>query len=244
VLLYPAVKNKTDEVNMMTIRKADERGTSDFGWLDSRHTFSFGEYYDPQHMGYRTLRVINDDKIAAGGGFGTHPHRDMEIVTVVFAGALEHKDSMGSVEVLHPGEVQRMTAGTGLTHSEYNHSSTDPVHLIQIWILPERKGLRPSYEQKRFDSTNQLRLVVSPDSRDGSLKIHQDASLYVATLTDGVTVTHNLAPGRQAWLQVATGAVDLNGVKLNTGDGVAISEEKALTLKARGAASVLLFDLA
>src|SRR5258705_7514497 len=156
---------------MMTIRKADERGRGAFDWLDSRFTFSFGEYYDPQHMGFRSLRVINDDRIAPGGGFGKHPHRDMEIITVVLDGALEHKDSMGSAEVLRPGEVQRMSAGTGIQHSEYNHSTTEPAHLIQIWIMPDRKGVAPRYEQKRFDEDDQLRLVASNDGRDGSLAI-------------------------------------------------------------------------
>jgi quercetin 2,3-dioxygenase len=229
---------------MMTIRKAENRGRSEFDWLDSRHTFSFGEYHDPQHMGFRSLRVINDDRIAAGGGFGTHPHRDMEIITVVFAGTLEHKDSMGTVEVLRPGEVQRMSAGTGLRHSEYNHSTTEPVHLIQIWIMPARQGVAPRYEQKRFADTDQLRLVASGDGRDGSLAIHQDVDLFVGRLGTGTKVGHALKPGRHAWVQVATGTIELNGKMLATGDGAAISNEPALNILAKDPAQVLVFDLA
>jgi quercetin 2,3-dioxygenase len=229
---------------MMTIRKADERGRSAFDWLDSRFTFSFGEYYDPQHMGFRSLRVINDDRIAPGGGFGKHPHRDMEIITVVLDGALEHKDSMGSAEVLRPGEVQRMSAGTGIQHSEYNHSATEPVHLIQIWIMPDSKGVAPRYEQKRFDENDQLRLVASSDGRDGSLAIHQDAGVYVGRLSAGTKVSHALKPDRHAWVQVATGKIELNGKTLTAGDGAAISNAAGLNILAKDASQVLLFDLA
>ena len=229
---------------MMTIRKSEDRGRGAFDWLDSRFTFSFGEYYDPQHMGFRSLRVINDDRIAPGGGFGTHPHRDMEIVTVVLDGALEHKDSMGSAEVLRPGEVQRMSSGTGVQHSEYNHSATEPVHLIQIWIMPNRKGVAPRYEQKRFDHADTLRLVVSGDGRDGSLTIHQDADVYVGRLSAGKKVSHDLKPGRHAWVQVATGRVELNGKTLNAGDGAALSDESQLNILAKDASEVLVFDLA
>jgi len=229
---------------MITIRKANDRGHAEFDWLDSWHIFSFGDYYDPQHMGFRSLRVINDDRIAGGGGFPKHPHRDMEIITVVFAGALEHKDSLGSVEVLRPGEVQRMSAGAGVTHSEYNHSATEPVHLLQIWIIPERKALKPAYGQRRYDSTNQLRLVASPDGQYDSLTINQDAQLYVGKLAAGTTVNHTLATGRHAWVQVATGTVTLNGQPLVAGDGAAISDEPALNILATAASEVLVFDLA
>jgi redox-sensitive bicupin YhaK (pirin superfamily) len=230
---------------MMTIRKADERGHAKFDWLDSRHTFSFGEYYDPQHVGFRSLRVINDDWIAPGGGFGTHPHRDMEIITVVLEGALAHKDSMGSAEVLRPGEVQRMSAGTGVKHSEYNHSQTEQVHLLQIWIMPEQKGVAPRYGQRRFeDTSDRLRLVVSRDGRDGSLEIHQDADVYVGRLGAGVSVGHKLKPGRHAWVQVASGSIELNGQRLNAGDGAAISDERAMNILANATSEVLVFDLA
>lgn len=230
---------------MMTIRKADERGQAKFGWLDSRHTFSFGGYHDPQHMGFQTLRVINDDWIAPGGGFDTHPHRDMEIITVVLEGALAHKDSIGSAEVLRPGEVQRMSAGTGIRHSESNHSQTEPVHLLQIWIVPERNGVAPRYGQRRFDDTSdRLRLVVSRDGRDGSLEIHQDADVYVGHLGASVSVAHKLKPDRHAWVQVAGGNIELNGQRLNAGDGAAISDERALNILANDASEVLVFDLA
>jgi len=194
-------------------------------------------------MGFRALRVINDDWIAPGGGFGAHPHRDMEIVTVVLEGALEHNDSMGSAEVLRPGEVQRMSAGTGIKHSEYNHSQTEPVHLLQVWLLPDRKGVAPRYEQKRFEPAP-LRLVVSGDGRDGSLPIHQDADLYISHLSEGAKVSHALKPGRHAWVQVATGSVELNGTRLTAGDGAAVSDEPALNILANAASEVLVFDLA
>ena len=230
---------------MMTIRKSEERGQARFDWLDSKHTFSFGDYHDPQHMGFRSLRVINDDTIAPGGGFGTHPHRDMEIITVVFDGALAHKDSMGSAEVLRPGEVQRMSAGTGIQHSEYNHSSTEPVHLLQLWIVPDQKGATPRYEQKRFDDTqDRLRLVISRDGREGSLDIHQDADLYLARLSAGAKARHPIAASRHAWVQVASGQIELNGTRLNAGDGAALSGESALNILAKDASEVLVFDLA
>ena len=230
---------------MMTIRKSEERGQARFDWLDSKHTFSFGDYHDPQHMGFRSLRVINDDTIAPGGGFGTHPHRDMEIITVVFDGALAHKDSMGSAEVLRPGEVQRMSAGTGIQHSEYNHSSTEPAHLLQLWIMPDQKGATPRYEQKRFDDMqDRLRLVISRDGREGSLDIHQDADLYLARLSAGAKATHPIASSRHAWVQVASGQIELNGTRLNAGDGAALSGESALNILAKDASEVLVFDLA
>lgn len=231
---------------MITIRKSDDRGRAQHGWLDSRHTFSFADYHDPEHMGFRTLRVINEDRVEAGQGFGTHPHRDMEILSYVLDGALEHKDSMGTSSVIRPGEVQRMSAGTGVLHSEYNPSRTDPVHFLQIWIFPEKKGLKPGYEQKAFpaaERTNALRLVASRDGRDGSLTIHQDAELYTTLLTKGGKVAHALGAGRSAWVQVARGAVTLNGQPLRAGDGASVTAEKSLELSATGDAEVLLFDL-
>jgi redox-sensitive bicupin YhaK (pirin superfamily) len=232
---------------MITVRSARERGHADFGWLDSRHTFSFGEYYDTRHMGFRTLRVINDDRVKAGHGFGTHPHRDMEIVSYVLEGALEHKDSMGTGSVIQPGDVQRMTAGTGVLHSEFNHSKSDAVHFLQIWILPERARLEPSYEQKNFsveDKKNRLRLIASRDGREGSVTVHQDVAIYATVLDEGATVSHALAPGRHAWVHVARGSVELNGKALGEGDGAALSDEAHVELKGRGPAEVLVFDLA
>jgi redox-sensitive bicupin YhaK (pirin superfamily) len=242
---------------MITIRRADERGHAEHGWLDSHHTFSFADYYDPAHMGFRSLRVINEDWVQAGKGFPTHPHSDMEIVTYVLDGALEHKDSMGTGSVIRPGEVQRMTAGTGVTHSEHNASRTEPVHLLQIWILPERRRLQPGYEQKAFPESERrgrLRLIASRDGAEGSVTINQDARLYGTLLGDGERVTHALAPGRHAWLQVARGGVRVNGTSLAAGDGAAISDERTLELvgqaardasgDAEGRAEVLLFDLA
>ena len=232
---------------MIRIRKADERGQFDHGWLDTRHTFSFADYRDPNHMGFRSLRVINEDRVAPGQGFGMHGHRDMEIVTYVLAGALEHRDSMGNGEVLRPGELQRMSAGTGIRHSEFNPSQTEWVHLYQIWLLPREKGLRPSYEQKAFAEDERrgvLRVVASPDGEAGSLTIQQDARLYLATLSAGQSLTHRLAPGRHAWLQLLRGEAALNGQALAAGDGAAISDEHALAVAAHGEAEVLLFDLA
>jgi len=231
---------------MIGVRPADARGVANFGWLDSRHTFSFGEYHDPRYMGFSDLRVINDDRIAGGGGFPTHPHRDMEIVTYVIEGGLAHKDSLGNGAVIRPGEVQRMSAGTGIRHSEFNESRTDPVRLLQIWLLPEKQGLSPGYEQKEFPAAarrNRLALVGSRDGRDGSVTIHQDVSLYAGLIEAGAAVEHSLAPGRRAWLQVARGAVELNGVKLSEGDGAATRDETRLAIRATSPADLLLFDL-
>ena len=231
---------------MIRIRKAEDRGHANHGWLDTYHTFSFSGYQDPEHMSFRSLRVMNEDFIAAGQGFGTHPHRDMEIVTYVLEGALEHKDSMGNGEVLRPGEFQRMSAGTGITHSEFNPSNEEPVHLYQIWLFPERNGIEPSYEQKRFaaeERDNRLRLVASRDAAEGSLLIHQDARIFLSSLSEGRGVNHALAPGRHAWLQVLRGAVKLNGQQLETSDGAAVSEESDLEILARQQSEVMLFDL-
>ena len=232
---------------MINIRKANERGHTEIDWLNSWHSFSFGEYYDPQHMGFQSLRVINDDTVAPGGGFGTHPHRDMEIITMVLDGALEHKDSLGTGSVIRPGDVQRMTAGAGIRHSEFNHSPTAPVHFLQIWILPERNGLKPSYEQKTFtpeEKRGKLKLVAGPKSNNGALTVHQDVNLYLTSLARGETVTHSLKPGRHAWVHVATGAASLNGKALQAGDAAAVEKETTLTLAATEPSEVLLFDLA
>jgi quercetin 2,3-dioxygenase len=231
---------------MLTIRKSADRGHANLGWLETYHTFSFSSYRDPKHVHFRALRVMNEDFVAPGQGFGTHPHDNMEIVTYVLKGALEHRDSMGNGEVLRPGEFQRMSAGTGITHSEFNPSPTEPVHLYQIWLFPERDGLEPSYEQKRFDEAgrhNQLQLVASPSADDGSLLIHQDARIYLLDLDDGGTVTHRLDHDRHAWLQVLRGSVTLNGENLETSDGAAVSGEEQLTIQAKGPAEVMLFDL-
>lgn len=232
---------------MVQVRRSNERGHADRGWLDSYHTFSFAEYYDPRYMGFRSLRVINEDRVQPGRGFGRHPHNDMEILSYVVEGALAHRDSTGTEEVLRPGEVQRMTAGTGIAHSEYNGSQTEPVHFLQIWILPEREGLKPGYEQRAFpdaEKRNRLRLVASRDGREGSVTIHQDVSLFASLLDPGQSVTHRLQPKRHAWVQVITGAVALNGQTLKAGDGAAVSEEEALEIRAQEPAEVLLFDLA
>jgi quercetin 2,3-dioxygenase len=232
---------------MIRIRRAAERGHFDHGWLDTWHTFSFADYYDPDHMGFRSLRVINDDRVGPGQGFGTHGHRDMEIVTYVLEGALEHRDSMGNGSVLRPGELQRMSAGTGIRHSEFNPSRSEPVHLYQIWLLPARAGLKPSYEQRAFSDAERqgrLRLVASPDGADGSLTIHQDARLYLSTLGAGQGVTHLLRPGRHAWLQVLRGQATLNGQSLTAGDGAAVGEEQELDIRSDDGGEVLLFDLA
>lgn len=231
---------------MISLRKAGERGHADHGWLDSYHTFSFADYQDPRFTRFRSLRVMNEDVIAPGQGFGTHPHRDMEIVTYVLEGALEHRDSMGNGQVLRPGEFQRMTAGTGITHSEFNPSSTEPVHLYQIWLFPDRKGLEPSYEQKRFapeQRHNRLRLVASPTADDGSLRIHQDARIHLASLDPQRQITHVLGEDRYGWLQVLRGQVTLNGQLLASGDGASISELRQLTIEAVDAAEIMLFDL-
>jgi len=232
---------------MITTRRSAERGGGNHGWLDTKHTFSFSDYWDPKWMGFRSLRVINEDHVAPNTGFPTHPHRDMEIITYVLAGKLEHKDSLGTGSVILPGDGQRMTAGSGIRHSEFNPSTSEPVHLLQIWILPEKVALPPSYEQKSFaeaEKRGKLRLIASRDAQDGSVKIHQDAKLYVSLLKSGEEVTHVLSPGRFAWLQMARGAVELNGKTLNQGDGAGISNETKLTIKGKEDAEVLLFDLA
>ena len=232
---------------MINVRRANERGGANHGWLDTRHTFSFSDYYDPRHMGFRHLRVINEDRVAPGRGFGTHGHRDMEILSYVVSGALGHRDSMGNGEVIRPHEWQRMSAGTGVRHSEMNASQSEPVHFYQIWILPEAENIRPDYEQKLFapeEKSGQLRLVASRDGRDASLRIHQDVSVYNALLKGGDEVEHELEAGRHAWLQVVKGTVELNGNKLAAGDGAAISEERSLTIKAHDDSEVILFDLA
>ena len=231
---------------MIKIRKADKRGHFDFRWLNTFHTFSFGDYYDPSFMGFRTLRVINEDFVHPGRGFPTHGHRDMEIITYILEGAIEHRDSMGNGSRIRPGDVQRMTAGTGVSHSESNPSREEGVHLLQIWILPDQPGLKPSYEQKPFtqeEKQGKLRLIASEDGREGSVTVHQDASVYATVLGAGDEVVHELTPGRHAWLQVARGAVTVNGEELKQGDGAAISMEEKISIRGREAAEVLLFDL-
>lgn len=228
---------------MITIRKAGERGHFDHGWLNTYHTFSFADYYDPAFMGFRTLRVINEDRVKAGGGFGTHAHRDMEIISYVLEGELAHRDSMGTGSVIRPGDVQRMSAGTGVMHSEMNPSQENAVHFLQIWIVPERRGIEPGYEQKTFpegELRGRLRLVASPDGAAGSVTIHQDVNLYSALLA-GESVAHSYAPQRYGWVQVTRGDVEVNGLKLSAGDGAAISDENAVTIS--GSGEVLLFDL-
>jgi redox-sensitive bicupin YhaK (pirin superfamily) len=229
---------------MIQVRKADERGHFDHGWLDTYHTFSFADYYDPNFMGFRTLRVINEDRVAPGRGFGTHGHRDMEIITYVLEGLLGHRDSMGTGSVIRPGEVQRMSAGSGVTHSEMNASSSDSVHLLQIWIEPDRRGLEPEYEQKAFpaeERNGRLRLVASPDGREGSLKIHQDVDLYAANVREGDALPFEFRPKRYGWLQVARGDLTVNGTPLRAGDGAAITDEKSIDVHGNG--EMLLFDL-
>jgi hypothetical protein len=231
---------------MIDIRRSAERGGGDFGWLKTQHSFSFDTYHDPRFMGFRSLRVINEDWVQAGHGFPLHPHRDMEIITYVLDGAIEHQDSMGNGSIIRPGDGQRMSAGTGVRHSEANASKTEAAHLLQIWILPDRRGHEPGYEQKAFpeaEKRGRLRLIASPDGVDGSVTIHQDAKLYASLLNPGQAVKHELGKGRHAWLQVARGAVELNGQSLNQGDGAAISDEPQLTVKATKDAEVLLFDL-
>lgn len=231
----------------LTVRRASDRGHANYGWLDTYHTFSFSEYQDPRHMPFRALRVMNENVVAPGQGFGTHPHRDMEIVTYVLAGALEHRDSMGHGEVLRPGEFQRMTAGTGITHSEFNPSSTEPVHLYQIWLFPERQGIDPSYEQKAFpieQRRNRLQLVASRDARDNSLLIHQDASIYLADLQEGEGIEHQVQADRHVWLQVLRGNVQVENVDLATSDGLAVSELERLKIVASSRSEIMLFDLA
>jgi redox-sensitive bicupin YhaK (pirin superfamily) len=231
----------------LTIRRGPDRGHFDHGWLDTFHTFSFADYHDAAHMGFRALRVINEDRVAPGRGFGIHPHHDMEIITWVLEGALEHKDSMGNGSLIVPGEVQRMSAGTGVLHSEMNPSAHEAVHLLQIWIRPDKHGVEPGYAQKAFpraERLNRLRLVVSPDGRDGSIPIHQDASLHAAILDKGKTLHAEVLPGRHAWLQVARGEIDLNGAHLVAGDGASTSTPGSIDLLASKEAEILLFDLA
>ena len=232
---------------MISIRRSQERGHFNHGWLDTYHTFSFDQYRDPRFMGFRSLRVINEDRVAPGQGFGMHPHRDMEIITYVLEGALEHRDSLGNGSVIRPGDGQRMSAGSGIQHSEFNALKDDPVHLLQIWILPAERGIAPGYEQKSFateEKRGRLRVIASSDDEQGAVRIHQDAKLAVALLGAGEIVEHTLAPGRHAWLQVAHGGVKLNGQTLGQGDGAAVSEEPKLTLEGENDAEVLLFDLA
>lgn len=233
---------------MMTIRPAAERGHVEHGWLDTYHTFSFADYWDPQHMSFGPLRVINEDRVAANMGFPTHPHRDMEIITYVLEGALSHRDSMGNGSTMRPGEVQRMSAGTGVRHSEFNPSPSDPLHLLQIWIMPDRAGHEPSYEQKNFateEKLNRLRLVASPDGQDGSVSIHQDARVYASVLEKGKKVSHTTSVDRKVWIQVARGSVLLNGRELKQGDGAAVEKEKSIevTGASEERAEILLFDM-
>jgi redox-sensitive bicupin YhaK (pirin superfamily) len=232
---------------MIRVRRAAERGHFNHGWLDTHHTFSFADYYDPAHMGFRSLRVINDDRVAPSKGFGTHGHRDMEIVTYVLEGALEHKDSMGNGSMIRAGELQRMTAGTGVRHSEFNPSDKEWVHLYQIWLLPQQKGLEPSYQELALTEEQKqsgFRLVASPDGGDGSLPIHQDARLYLASLLPGEAVAHQIGRGRAVWLQVLQGKVRVLDNNLGAGDGVAITDENSVAVQAAAPSEVLLFDLA
>ncbi len=232
---------------MLTVRRAEDRGHAHHGWLDSHHTFSFADYHDPRHMGFRALRVINEDRVAPGAGFPTHAHRDMEILSYVLEGALEHKDSMGHGSVIRPGDVQRMSAGTGVRHSEYNASKTEPVHFLQIWILPSRVGIEPGYEEKRFteaDKRVKLRLVASPDGSDASVTIHADARVYATILEAGEKVEHALRPGRHAWLQITQGKIRVDGTELSAGDGASTGDAGSMTLEGLDRAEALLFDLA
>jgi redox-sensitive bicupin YhaK (pirin superfamily) len=232
---------------MLIPRPAQSRGHADHGWLDSHHTFSFADYYDPRHMGFGALRVINEDRVAAGEGFPTHGHRDMEILSYVLAGGLEHRDSMGNGSVLRPGHVQRMSAGTGVRHSEFNASKTDPVHFLQIWIEPASRGIKPGYEERIYSEAERqdtLRLIASRDGRDGSVQVHQDLDLFATLLAPGAQVQHTLPPGRRAWVHVARGEVTLNGERLTAGDAAAITEAGPLALTGAADSEVLLFDLA
>lgn len=232
---------------MIDVRRAEERGVANLGWLYSKHSFSFGHYFDPKFMGFSSLRVINEDQVQPGGGFDTHGHRDMEIISYVIEGALEHKDSIGTGSVIRPGEVQRMSAGTGIRHSEFNASKSDPVHFLQIWVLPETEGLDPGYEQKDFPASEKqgkLRLVGSRDGREGSVTIHQDIDLYASQLDTGDTVTFTPRADRNIWVQVVRGNLDLNGAELRQGDGAGVSDETRLTIRADDESELLLFDLA
>lgn len=231
---------------MLTLRKSEERGHANHGWLNTYHSFSFANYFDPDYMGFGVLRVINEDVVQPARGFGTHPHRDMEIITYILEGSLEHKDSMGNGSIIKPGDVQRMTAGTGITHSEFNPSKTEPVHLLQIWIIPEKNGLTPSYEQKHFTQQqkhNNLCLIASPDGREESVKVYQNINLYATVLDAGKTLQIDMQRHRQAWVQIVRGEVIVNGVLISAGDGVAIGEETSLKIEAKNAAELLLFDL-
>jgi quercetin 2,3-dioxygenase len=232
---------------MMTIRHGSERGHVEHGWLDSHHTFSFADYFDPQHMGFRSLRVINEDRVSPGQGFGTHPHRDMEIISYVLEGSLEHKDSMGTGSMIRPGDVQRMSAGTGVLHSEYNGSKTEAVHFLQIWIIPAERGIAPSYEQKTFSAAakqGKLRVVASPDGRDGSVTVHADAVLHAGLFGKGESTTLELAKDRHGWVHVARGKVSVNGQELVAGDGAALSGEASVRIEGIDGGEVLVFDLA
>jgi redox-sensitive bicupin YhaK (pirin superfamily) len=231
---------------MINVRPAAARGAANLGWLDSRHTFSFGHYYDPAHMGFGPLRVINEDRVIPAAGFGTHGHQNMEIITWVLEGALEHQDSLGTSGIIRPGEVQKMSAGSGITHSEFNASKTEPVHFLQVWIQPDRSNIAPSYDQKAFpqaERRGRLRLVVSPDGAEGSIRIVQDARMYATLLAAGESVVHDIAPKRRAWVQVARGAITLNGSVLAAGDGAAVEGEPRLRLVGVEDAEALLFDL-
>ncbi len=232
----------------LSIRRANDRGHANFGWLDSHHTFSFGEYHDPRHMGFGPLRVINDDRVAGGGGFPTHPHRDMEIISYVIEGALEHKDSTGTGSVIRPGDVQRMSAGSGIRHSEFNASKTEPAHFLQVWILPQKHGIAPGYEQKAFskaDKDGRLKLVGSHDGREGSVTIHNDVDLYASNVRADDKLVHTIRPGRIVWLQVARGNARLNGALVMAGDGASVSEAGSLEIRGvADGAEVLLFDMA
>jgi len=230
----------------LLVHNSNSRGNTKINWLNSYHTFSFGSFYDPNHMGFRSLRVINDDTVIPGAGFGTHGHRDMEILTYVLSGALEHKDSLGTGSVIRPGEAQIMSAGTGITHSEYNHSKTEPVHFLQIWILPNQQGLSPRYDQKAFpleERRGQLRLIAAKDGRDGAVTIHQDVDLYASVLESGDVVNYHVKSNGYAWLHVAQGVATLNGKELSAGDGVQISGEEKLEISTNSSAEILLFDL-
>lgn len=235
-----------EEIDMLTLRASGDRGHAAHGWLDSHHTFSFANYYDPQHMGFRALRVINEDRVQAGQGFGTHPHRDMEIISYVLEGGLEHRDSIGTGSVIRPGDVQRMSAGSGVTHSEFNASDKELVHFLQIWLMPSQRGIKPSYEQKTFsdvEKRGRLRVVASPDGRDGSVTIHADAVLYAGLFDQGETSELRLDKARHAWVHVARGNVRVNGRELNAGDGAALSEEELVRIEGVSRGEVLLFDL-
>ena len=231
---------------MLQMRKNSDRGPAELGWLSSRHSFSFGHYYDPAHMGFGPLRVINEDRVKPGMGFGTHGHQDMEIISYVLAGALEHKDSLGTGSVIRYGDVQRMSAGTGVQHSEFNHSRTEQVHFLQIWILPDRAGIEPSYEEKHFDAASKretLRLIASSDARDGSVLVHQDVSIYASILDDGSRIEHPLEPGRLGYVHVARGSLTVNGLALEAGDALKLVDEDKVVLEAGKHAEILLFDL-